>query len=104
MSIFSSGISKGAYQGELTCPYSVNAEGKRDMITGDRLCGSKAIRFVENVTPTRLRYRCRKCGGTFQYDISNRADINPYAAYQKGKIWSNILKVAQGRQLKGAFK
>lgn len=88
MGIFGSGISKGAYQGELTCPF----------------CGGKAIRYVEDVTPTRLRYRCRKDGLTFQYDISNRLDINPYAAYQKGKIWNDIQNIARGRKLKGAYK
>ncbi len=98
------GINKGAYQGELTCPYSVNAKGERDIVTGDRLCGSKAIRFVEYVTPTRLRYRCRKCGGTFQYDISNRNDINPYAPYEKSTIWKNVENILRGRKLKGVLK
>jgi hypothetical protein len=85
-------INPGAYQGDLNCP----------------CCQSKAIRFVENVTPTRLRYRCRKCAITFQYDISNRNDINPYAAYQKGtvgsKIRKNIENMLRGRTLKGGFK
>lgn len=90
MGIFTSGRSKYAYQGELTCPFAN--------------CGSKAIRYVEDVTPLRLRYRCRKCGLSFQYDISNRTDINPYAAYQDGKIWENIKKISRGRKLKGALK
>lgn len=69
-------INKGAYQGELTCPFVVNGVD----------CASKAIRFVEEVCHNRLRYRCRKCGNTFQYDISNRpANVNPYAAYTGGK-------------------
>lgn len=104
MSIFQKGINPGAYQGELTCPYMVNAKGERDMFAGERVCGSKAIRFVENVSQFRLRYRCRKCGGTFQYDISNRSDLNPYAPYQNGTIWNNIQKVVQGRKLKGVLK
>lgn len=90
MGIFQQGKSKHAYQGELTCPFGN--------------CGSKAIRFLENVTPYRLRYRCRKCGLTFQYDISNRMDLNPYAAFQNGKIWGDIQRVTGGRKLKGAFK
>ena len=90
MGIFAEGRSKQAYQGELTCPFGG--------------CGSRAIRYVENVTPLRLRYRCRKCGMTFQYDISNRIDLNPYAPYQGGKIWSDIQNIARGRKLKGALK
>jgi len=82
-------INPGAYQGELTCPS----------------CSSKANRFVEYVTPTRLRYRCRKGGLAYQYDISGRLDINPYAAYQKGTIGGrlrkNIGNILRGRKLKG---
>ena len=78
--IFTPGINKGAYQGELTCPFVINGVD----------CESRAIRYVEHVSQYRLRYRCRKCGNTFQYDISNRMDINPYAPYKKGKIWGKI--------------
>ena len=103
MGIFNPNRSKYAYQGELTCPYSVDENGNRTF-GGNISCNSKAIRFVEEITPLRIRYRCRKCGGTFQYDISNRTDLNPYADYQKGRIWSDIMRVAQGRKLKGAIK
>lgn len=103
MGIFSKGINPGAYRGELTCPYLVDGNGQRNIYGGVE-CGSKAIRFVENIGPTRLRYRCRKCGGFFQYDISNRLDLNPYAPFQKGKIWNNIVNVAKGAKLKGALK
>jgi transposase-like protein len=64
MGIFQSGRSKYAYTGELTCPFGN--------------CNSKAIKYVEHVSTYRLRYRCRKCGLTFQYDISNQIH-NPYA-------------------------
>ena len=92
MSIFLKGINPGAYQGKLTCPYP-NEKGE--------ICGSSALRFVENVTPMRLRYRCRKCGKTLQYDISNNPMANPYAPFRKGKIWRDIMRVTQGRPLKG---
>jgi transcription elongation factor Elf1 len=82
-------INPGAYQGKLTCPF----------------CESAAQRFVENVTPMRLRYRCRKCGLTYQYDISNRSDLNPYAAYGKGTVGSKLRKniddILRGRKMKG---
>lgn len=83
MSIFSEDKNKGAYQGELTCPFVIDGVD----------CCSKAIRFVEQIAPNRDRYRCRKCGNTFQYDTSNRPiDANPYAPYRKGKIWSKLEK------------
>lgn len=99
MSIFTPGINPGAYRGELTCPYVIIG---KDGIQRD--CNSKAIRFIEYVGTYRLRYRCRKCGGCFQYDISNRNDINPYAPYQGGTLWKNIESVLRGRKLKGALK
>ena len=86
MSIFAVDKNKGAYQGELTCPFV-------DRITNIP-CASKAIRFEEEVCHNRLRYRCRKCGHTFQYDISNRPDdVNPYAAYKNGKMMESYRKI-----------
>ena len=84
MGIFTKGINKGAYRGKLTCP----------------ACSSEAIRFMENVTPTRLRYRCRKCGQKFQYDISGQPGVHPYAAFKKPK-WQQIVemdKMLRGRK------
>ena len=89
MGLYASGRSKQAFQGELTCPF----------------CRSKAVRFVEDVTPLRLRYRCRKCARTFQYDISNRTDLNPYAAYSnQSKFSQHLRKILGGRKLKGEIK
>ena len=89
MGIFTPGKSKYAFSGELTCPF----------------CQSRAIRFMENVTPFRLRYRCRKCARTFQYDISNRLDINPYAAYSdRSKFARDLKQMLGGRKLKGEVK
>ena len=92
------GISKAAYQGDLICPHVLRINGEF------KECGSKALRLIEHLTPTRLRYRCRKCGNFLQYDISNRLDLNPYAPFRKGRIWGNIMKVTQGRQLKGELQ
>jgi hypothetical protein len=97
--IFTKGINPGAYRGELTCPFViVNKQGHGTD------CGSRAIRYVEHVSEYRIRYRCRKCGNTFQYDISGRNDVNPYAPYQKGTIWKNIERVLSGAKLKGELK
>ncbi len=58
------GMNKAAYQSSLSCP----------------TCTSKAIRRVEAVGPYMTRYRCRKCGLPFLYDIApERVRKNPYA-------------------------
>jgi hypothetical protein len=92
MGIFGQGVNKGAYQGELICPFVIEIYNPETHMRERVDCNSKAIRFVENVTQYRLRYRCRKCGNTFQYDISGYHNVNPYAPYRKGKIWSKIEK------------
>ena len=79
------GMNKGAYRGKLTCP----------------VCQSEAIRYLENVNMYRLRYRCRKCGMSFQYDISNAPpgsrDAHPYAPFKKG-VWRDIVDRYEGGQ------
>jgi len=74
MGIFTKGINKAAYRGKLICP----------------VCHSEAIRFVENIGPYRIRYRCRKCGMPFQYEIGRDMNTHPYAAFNKPK-WRNIV-------------
>jgi transposase-like protein len=69
MGIFNRGNSKQAFAGELSCP----------------VCHKKRIRYVENVGPYRLRYQCKDCGMTFQYDISNRV-AHPYSVFKKNKF------------------
>lgn len=84
MGIFTRGINKGAYRGTLNCP----------------VCRSEAIRYVENIGRFRQRYRCRKCGMTFQYDISNSnmADFtHPYAPFKKRK-WQDIVENYNARE------
>jgi transposase-like protein len=82
MGIFTPGISKVAYRGKLTCP----------------VCQSGAIRFVEQLGPYRLRYRCRKCGLPFQYETGNDMGTHPYAPFNKNKFvdivdeWGRKLK------------
>ena len=74
------GMNKGAYRGRLTCP----------------VCSSESNRRIENIGPFRIRYRCRKCGLTFQYDVSGSANptemmnAHPYALFNKNK-WRDIV-------------
>jgi len=74
MGIFKKSLNKGAYSGKLTCP----------------VCRSEAIRFVENIGPYRLRYRCRKCGIPFQYETGRDLLIHPYAPFNKNR-WQNLI-------------
>jgi len=74
MGIFTKKINPGAYRGELTCP----------------VCRSTANRRLPDVTPTRLRFRCRKCGLAYQYDISNRP-THPYAPFKRNKFEALVL-------------
>lgn len=75
MGIFRKGINPGAYQGNLSCP----------------TCGSRAIRYIENLGPFRLRFRCRKCGLPFQYETGRDLLIHPYAPFNKNKF-QNIVQ------------
>lgn len=86
MSIFTKRNNPGAYQGTLKCP----------------VCQSQAIRFLENLGPYRLRYRCRKCGLPFQYDTSHShpgspSGNHPYAPFKKQKYQRIVERYAVGR-------
>ncbi len=70
------GMNKAAYRGNLNCP----------------ACFGTSVRYIENLGPYMQRWRCRKCGLAFRYDISARFN-HPYASF-KGPIFRNI----QGRK------
>lgn len=70
MGIFQKGMNEGAYRGNLSCP----------------VCFSRAIRFVENLGPYRLRYRCRKCGLPFQYETGRDMSAHPYAPFKTNRF------------------
>lgn len=92
------GMSKAAYSGTLKCPRPKRVGN--NLIMGEE-CGSTSLRYVEHVSPFRIRYRCRKCGGTLQYDISNRLD-HPYVPFKKSK-WLQYVEgweVIKGRRIK----
>jgi transposase-like protein len=74
MGIFNRGNNQAAYSGKLTCP----------------TCQSEAIRFIENVGPYRLRFKCRKCGLPFQYETGRDLSANPYAVLKKH--WREIVE------------
>lgn len=71
--------SRQAFRGKLECPHIINVGGIP--VT----CGSEKMEFVENVNPTRIRYRCKACRRTLIYDFSNNPS-HPYASYGKNKF------------------
>ena len=63
--------SQGAFRGPLNCPLC-NAKG-------DKVSKWK---YVENIGPFRIRYRCKDCKHTIQYDFSRSGlSKHPYAPY-----------------------
>ena len=81
MGIFTKGINKAAYRGSLSCP----------------VCRSTAIRFVENIGPYRLRYRCRKCGLPFQYETGRDHNIHPYAPFANKAKFREVIEYGAKR-------
>lgn len=77
MGIFAKGKNPGAYRGKLTCP----------------VCTSEANRLIEWLTPYRARYRCRKCGLTYQYDISGAPYPynHPYTPFKNNSRFRDIV-------------
>jgi DNA-directed RNA polymerase subunit RPC12/RpoP len=88
-------MNPGAFRGDMACPYC-----------GCGLRGKPRARwkYIEKTSPFRIRYQCKDCGRTMQYDFSNNADwVNkhPYEPYKKSKFrkivesWKNS-KVSTG--------
>lgn len=84
MGIFQKGMNQGAFRGNLNCP----------------VCQSSAIRFVENIGPYRIRYRCRKCGLPFQYETGRDMGTHPYAPFNTPHF-RNIVEVSGRKPTKG---
>lgn len=73
---YKKGMNKAAFSGKLICP----------------VCYSSAIRFVENIGPYRIRYRCRKCGMPFQYETGRDMSTHPYAPFANKARWREIIR------------
>ena len=85
------GMNKGAFRGKLECPALVNKNGVAET------CGAEKWKFVEKIGPYRIRYKCKVCGSTCQYDFSANPQ-HPYEVFGKGK-WRTIVdryKASQG--------
>jgi len=84
MGIFVKGKNKAAFGTRLTCPAIVQSpDGKAE------LCGAEKWSYVENLGPYRIRYKCKVCGRTVQYDYSANPG-HPYAVLGKNK-WQRIV-------------
>ena len=80
---FARGMSRGAFHGEMNCPFcSANADPTTTPI-GFENKGKSKFRFVENVGPFIRVYKCKKCNGQFRYDVTNGTS-SPYDSFKKG--------------------
>jgi len=74
--------SPAAFRGPLNCPLC-NADGKK----------KSRWEYIENITPFRIRYRCKDCGCYVQYDfskISHLLEKHPYEPFKRSK-WQDIV-------------
>lgn len=70
-------MSKAAFQSDkLFCPYPTGPH---------TLCGSTRWKYLEKVGPYRIRFQCKDCRRTLQYDYSANPG-NPYAPFAN-KSW-----------------
>ena len=72
------GVSKAAFQADkLFCPY----------------CNGTRWKYIENIGQYRIRYQCKDCHKTVQYDFSANMG-HPYEVFGKG-IWKRIVEGIQ---------
>ena len=74
-------IHPAAFHTAPNCPYC-NPDGKK----------KSRWQYIENITPYRIRYRCKDCGHYMQYDFSNRAFEHPYSPFKKDK-WQKLINL-----------
>lgn len=79
---FRKGINKGAFQGELNCPYCSKHVDPTTTPLGFETDKPK-IRLVERIGPFMMVYRCGYCNGRFRYDI-NKRQLHPYSSCKRG--------------------
>lgn len=87
------GRSPAAFRDKLTCPHII--------FVGDRAieCGSERWKFIEGIGRYRIRYRCKSCGKTIQYDFSNNLS-HPFEAFGKSR-WRRFIDAAAQRKKQG---
>ena len=75
----SKGISQGAFSSsKLQCPY----------------CKGTRWKFIENIGKFRIRYQCKDCHHTTQYDYAMNMG-HPYKVFGKG-VFRRLLERIQG--------
>ena len=72
-------VNRGAFGTPLNCPIC-NPDGKK----------KSNWEFVQQITPTRIQYRCKNCKQTIQYDFSNNPNFHPYAPY-RAPFFTNLV-------------
>ena len=69
------GMNVAAFATELSCPFCRGAKWK----------------FIEKVSEFRLRYQCKLCKRTVQYDISNRP-THPHEQEMKSNAFRELVR------------
>ena len=77
-------INFGAFRGKLECPHMINGG----------ICGANSWKYIEQITPTRIRYQCKKCKRTIQYDFSHNDDFlrkHPYEPFKSKPLFKRVI-------------
>jgi transposase-like protein len=83
MGIFRKDLNKAAFGSQLRCP----------------TCDCPDIKFIENIGPYRLRYRCKRCNLPFQYE-TGRNNLHPYSPFNTPKF-NRIVEQNKGTHPEG---
>jgi len=76
-------VNRGAYQGEMHCPYcSIHADPRTSRIGFET--EKTKIKCTGNIGPFVREYKCMKCNGSWRYDITKNYDPNPYSSFKRG--------------------
>jgi hypothetical protein len=81
-------INKGAFQGEMHCPFCSRYVDPSTTPIGFESTKSR-IKLLEMIGPFIRRYRCSLCGGIWRYDV-NGQQLSPYSSFGRGLKLNNI--------------
>jgi rubredoxin len=88
-------MNRGAFGTPLVCQTLING-----LIGGPQICGSTKWELINQISPFRIRYRCKVCHKTIIYEFTNNPG-HPYEAYGKNK-WQRIVdRWKQGHASRG---
>lgn len=75
-------LNKGAFAGEMHCPFCSTHVDPTTTPIGFESNKTK-LRLLESIGPFIRRYKCGLCGGIWRYDV-NLQQLSPYSSFKKG--------------------